>query len=91
MVYQVTVAKLLVYAEFHPCQIPALQLTGNEKQDLFRRQLKQDLCSFEGNAQGLRMAHRLLKLNLTYAQIGSILKYTRGAYDLEPIPLSLII
>lgn len=69
-----------------PCQISALQLTGNEKQDLFRRQLKQDLCSFEGNAQGLRMAHRLLKLNLTYAQIGSILKYTRGAYDLEPIP-----
>ncbi|WP_369310253.1 dGTPase [Providencia rettgeri] len=69
-----------------PCQIQALQLTGHEKQDLFRRQLKQDLCSFEGNAQGLRMAHRLLKLNLTYAQIGSILKYTRGAYDLEPIP-----
>ncbi|ETT00105.1 dGTPase [Providencia sp. PROV188] len=69
-----------------PCKIKALQLTGNEKQDLFRRQLKRDLCSFEGNAQGLRMAHRLLKLNLTYAQIGSILKYTRGAYDLEPIP-----
>ncbi|GAB1439712.1 dGTPase [Providencia sp.] len=69
-----------------PCQIPALKLTGNEKQDLFRRQLKHDLCSFEGNAQGLRMAHRLLKLNLTYAQIGSILKYTRGAFDLDPIP-----
>ena len=69
-----------------PCRIKALKLTGNEKQDLFRRQLKQDLCSFEGNAQGLRMAHRLLKLNLTYAQIGSIFKYTRGAYDLEPIP-----
>ncbi|EFB71806.1 Deoxyguanosinetriphosphate triphosphohydrolase [Providencia rustigianii] len=69
-----------------PCRIKALQLTGNEKQDLFRRQLKRDLCSFEGNAQGLRMAHRLLKLNLTYAQIGSILKYTRGAYDLDPIP-----
>ncbi|MDD9340529.1 MAG: dGTPase [Providencia heimbachae] len=69
-----------------PCQIKALQLTGNEKQDLFRRQLKQDLCAFEGHAQGLRMAHRLLKLNLTYAQIGAILKYTRGAYDLAPIP-----
>lgn len=69
-----------------PCQIPALKLTGNEKQDFFRRQLKHDLCSFEGNAQGLRMAHRLLKLNLTYAQIGSILKYTRGAFDLDPIP-----
>lgn len=54
--------------------------------DLFRRQLRRDLCLFEGNAQGLRMAHQLLKLNLTYAQIGSILKYTRGAYDLAPVP-----
>lgn len=69
-----------------PCQIPVMRLTGDERLDLFRRQLKQDLCSFEGNAQGIRMVHRLLKLNLTYAQVGSILKYTRGAYDLEPIP-----
>ncbi|MTB79739.1 dGTPase [Providencia stuartii] len=69
-----------------PCKIAAMRLTGDERLDLFRRQLKQDLCSFEGNAQGIRMVHRLLKLNLTYAQVGSILKYTRGAYDLEPIP-----
>nr|ELR5035888.1 dGTPase [Providencia stuartii] len=69
-----------------PCRIAAMRLTGDERLDLFRRQLKQDLCSFEGNAQGIRMVHRLLKLNLTYAQVGAILKYTRGAYDLEPIP-----
>lgn len=69
-----------------PCRIAAMRLTGDERLDVFRRQLKQDLCSFEGNAQGLRMVHRLLKLNLTYAQVGAILKYTRGAYDLDPIP-----
>ncbi|EKT54207.1 dGTPase [Providencia sneebia] len=69
-----------------PCRIAVLRLTGDARLDLFRRQLKRDLCSFEGNAQGLRMAHHLLKLNLTYAQVGSILKYTRGAYDLDPIP-----
>ncbi len=50
-----------------PCRIAAMRLTGDERLDLFRRQLKQDLCSFEGNAQGIRMVHRLLKLNLTYA------------------------
>lgn len=32
------------------------------------------------------MIHQLLKLNLTYAQIGSILKYTKGAYQLDEIP-----
>lgn len=69
-----------------PCKIAVMRLTGDKRLDLFRRQLKKDLCSFEGNAQGLRMVHRLLKLNLTYAQVGSILKYTRGAYDLDPIP-----
>lgn len=69
-----------------PCFIAPLKLTGEPRGDLFRRQLRRDLCLFEGNAQGLRMAHQLLKLNLTYAQIGSILKYTRGAYDLAPVP-----
>ena len=32
------------------------------------------------------MAHHLLKLNLTFAQIGSVLKYTRPAWQLEPVP-----
>ncbi|AOM42551.1 dGTPase [Xenorhabdus hominickii] len=68
------------------CQVTALLLTGEEKKDLFRRQLRKDLCQFEGNAQAIRLAHNLLRLNLTYAQIGCILKYTCPAYRLEDIP-----
>ncbi len=37
----------------------------------------QDLCHFEGNAQAIRLVHSLQGLNLTYAQIACILKYTR--------------
>ncbi|MBD2821655.1 dGTPase [Xenorhabdus sp. 42] len=71
------------------CQVAALFLSGlpgEEKRDLFRRQLRKDLCQFEGNAQAIRLAHNLLRLNLTYAQIGCILKYTCPAYRLEASP-----
>ncbi|MCU6158767.1 deoxyguanosinetriphosphate triphosphohydrolase, partial [Enterobacter hormaechei] len=68
------------------CQIAALRLTGSPQADHLRRQLRRDLCQFEGNAQGMRMAHHLLKLNLTFAQIGSVLKYTRPAWQLDPVP-----
>ncbi|MBD2812340.1 dGTPase [Xenorhabdus sp. Vera] len=69
------------------CNVAALLLSGDEKKDLFRRQLRKDLCQFEGNAQAIRLAHNLLRLNLTYAQIGCILKYTGPAYSLERSPL----
>ncbi|TDB59041.1 dGTPase [Photorhabdus khanii] len=65
------------------CEMPALHLCGDVQKDLFRRQLRKDLCQFEGNAQAIRMVHSLLKLNLTYAQIGCILKYTCPAFRLE--------
>ncbi|BET97983.1 dGTPase [Xenorhabdus taiwanensis] len=68
------------------CTVAALRLTGEGKKDLFRRQLRRDLCQFEGNAQAIRLAHNLLRLNLTYAQIGCILKYTCPAYRLEETP-----
>ncbi|PHM61698.1 dGTPase [Xenorhabdus ishibashii] len=68
------------------CKVAALRLTGEDKKDLFRRQLRRDLCQFEGNAQAIRLAHNLLRLNLTYAQIGCILKYTCPAYRLEETP-----
>lgn len=42
--------------------------------------MARDLCDFEGNAQGIRIIHSLQKLNLTYAQVASVLKYTRPAY-----------
>ncbi|MDE9460317.1 dGTPase [Xenorhabdus bovienii] len=68
------------------CKVAALSYNGETKKDLFRRQLRKDLCEFEGNAQAIRLAHNLLKLNLTYAQIGCILKYTCPAYRLEGSP-----
>ncbi len=40
-------------------------------------ELIQDLSHFEGNAQGIRLIHTLLGLNLTYSQLAGILKYTR--------------
>lgn len=46
--------------------------------------LKQDIGSFEGNAQALRIVHSLLTLNLTYSQMSGIIKYTRRADQPKP-------
>ncbi len=43
------------------------------------KHLAHDICNFEGNAQGIRIIHSLLGLNLTYCQSAGILKYTRPA------------
>lgn len=67
-------------AEFDSCPFPPLQYSAKAGLNPLRKTLRQDLCHFEGNAQAIRMAHHLLKLNLTYAQIGCVLKYTRPAY-----------
>lgn len=48
--------------------------------------MRQDLCHFEGNAQAIRLVHTLLKLNLTYAQVACILKYTAPAWWLGDKP-----
>lgn len=42
--------------------------------------MAQDLCHFEGNAQGIRLVHTILQLNLSYAQVACILKYTAPAW-----------
>lgn len=47
-------------------------------------QLKQELKSFEGNAQAFRIIFNLLKLNLTHSQAASILKYSRCGLDPKP-------
>ena len=47
-------------------------------------QLKLELKSFEGNAQAFRIIFNLLKLNLTYSQAASILKYTRSGLERKP-------
>ncbi|KXF81806.1 deoxyguanosinetriphosphate triphosphohydrolase [Enterovibrio coralii] len=47
-------------------------------------ELKQDLNSFEGNAQAIRLLHSLLALNLTYSQISGVFKYTRRGDQPKP-------
>lgn len=47
--------------------------------------LAQDLCHYDGNAQAIRVITKLQRLNLSYTQILSVLKYTRGAYEAKPI------
>lgn len=54
-------------------------LTEQADQAPLRTMMLTDLTTFEGNAQAIRLVFSLLKLNLTYAQAASILKYTRPA------------
>lgn len=61
-------------------QHPLSDLTDASSDNLVQ-QLTEDLTHFEGNAQGIRLIHSLLQLNLTYSQIGSMLKYTRSASE----------
>ena len=51
---------------------------------LFRAQLLPDLCTFEGNAQGLRIISTLQELNLSYSQLASLIKYTRSPVVQRP-------
>jgi dGTPase len=46
-----------------------------------KQQLIQDITSYDGNAQAIRIVHKLQRMNLSYSQIASIIKYTRGAYE----------
>lgn len=62
------------------------EVVGEDENNLLRQKIRQDLCHFEGNAQAIRLVHTLLKLNLTYSQTASILKYTRPAYWLDKLP-----
>lgn len=69
------------------CQAEPLRLQpGDTTRNQLRREMRQDLASFDGNAQAIRLVHTLMKMNLTWAQVGCILKYTRPAWWLEPIP-----
>lgn len=61
-----------------PEKIPLLK---NAKNITLVDSMIEDLTHFEGNAQGIRLVHSLLELNLTYSQIGAILKYTRCASE----------
>ena len=52
-----------------------------------KTKIRRDLSNFEGNAQAIRLVHSIQRLNLTYSQVASILKYTKPAYlPKEDIP-----
>ncbi|SNY49069.1 dGTPase [Arsukibacterium tuosuense] len=46
--------------------------------------LSTELAQFEGNAQAIRLVHSLQRMNLTYSQVGCILKYTRLGTEGKP-------
>ena len=46
--------------------------------------LLKDICNYDGNAQAIRIITKLQRLNLSYFQIISVLKYTRAAYENKP-------
>ena len=64
--------------------LPELTTTHNLQQQLQWHLLCTELAQFEGNAQAIRLVHSLQRMNLTYAQTGCILKYTRCATSSKP-------
>ncbi len=46
--------------------------------------IARDICNYDGNAQAIRVISKLQRLNLSYTQTLSVLKYTRGAYEKKP-------
>lgn len=49
-----------------------------------RQRMLADLANVEGNAQAIRLVHRLHDMNLTYSQTACMLKYVRAAYQPRP-------
>ncbi|MCF6330840.1 MAG: dGTPase [Sulfurimonas sp.] len=57
---------------------------SNGAQNL-KEMLAKDICNYDGNAQAIRIIAKLQRLNLSYTQILSVLKYTRGAFEDKPL------
>ena len=58
--------------------------TSKKTQNL-KEILRKDICNYDGNAQAIRVITKLQRLNLSYTQILSVLKYTRGAFEDKPL------
>lgn len=58
--------------------------TTSEKSKKLKKIIRKDICNYDGNAQAIRIITKLQRLNLSYTQILSVLKYTRGAYKSKP-------
>lgn len=56
----------------------------SEETKALKIMLAKDLCNYDGNAQAIRIITKLQRLNLSYTQIASVVKYTRGAYEDKP-------
>lgn len=69
-----------------PNSYPAIEdnTHNNCQQLILPPELERDIGCFEGNAQGIRLVHSLLGLNLTFTQIAGILKYTRCGTEFKP-------
>ncbi len=63
--------------------LPILDIfeTSSEDTKELKEMLEKDICNYDGNAQAIRVITKLQRLNLSYTQILSVLKYTRGAYE----------
>ena len=68
--------------------VPEVLRYTDDGLNALRAKIRQDLSHFEGNAQAIRMVHTLMKMNLTWAQVGCILKYTRPAWHSGPVAAS---
>lgn len=59
------------------------EVSTNELKNL-KELISKDICNYDGNAQAIRIITKLQRLNLSYFQIISVLKYTRGAFEEKP-------
>ncbi len=55
--------------------------TSSDNTQKLKDMLAKDICNYDGNAQAIRVIIKLQRLNLSYTQILSVLKYTRGAFE----------
>lgn len=71
-----------------PCSYSILEINKQDDELLaeLKQKIRQDLSNFEGNAQAIRLVHTILRLNLTYSQIASIVKYSKPAYWNHAVP-----
>lgn len=72
-----------------PTNYLAIECQAGDSKELqaLKCKIRQDLSNFEGNAQAIRLVHTILRLNLTYSQIASILKYSKPAYWSASVPI----
>lgn len=76
--------------EWFEANLPRLEFQGKKVSEILKPQMKEDLYHFEGNAQALRLVTKLHYLvdergmNLTYALLGTIIKYPVSSVEINP-------